>query len=389
MAKTRNANGEGNIRKRPDGTYEARLTVDGRRLSRYSKSRQEASRWLAKTRRARDQGLPPDITERMRLGAYLSDWIERAALHLRPEGTRRYRELIVHLTRHLGTVPLARLAPAHLDRAYAAMLAEPRGGGNKALAHLPLAAATVLHAHRCLHTALADAVREGVLARNVADLVRPPKSETYEPTIWTIEQARAFLRQVVHSPYGPLFVVIACTGMRSGEVRALRWADLEAGAGVLIVRNGLDRHRVAGPPKTRAGRRRIELPQLALQALKVQRVHIAEMKLAAGPAWRENELVFPSRIGTPLWPTSVRRALHALCDQAGLPAIRPHDLRHMQASILIAAGINTKAVSERLGHSTVNLTLSTYAHVMPTLQREAAEVLDRLLGDWETLAEGE
>ncbi|HEX6798642.1 MAG TPA: tyrosine-type recombinase/integrase, partial [Ktedonobacterales bacterium] len=270
----------------------------------------------------------------------------------------------------------AKLTPAAIGRCYAALQTEQH-----------LSATTVHHAHSVLRKALGDAVREGVLARNVATLtVGVPMPRDFEPTIWNLEQTRTFLAAVRSDRLGALYLVAACTGMRNGELRALRWRDVDLDTAHLSVRQGMQRGKrhtpeVAGAPKTRAGKRRVELPLLAVAALRAHRRRQAEERLRLGEAWADSSgLIFTTTVGTPLDGINLLKQFHALLDRLGLPRVRVHDLRHLQASLLLAAGIHPRVVAERLGHGSTKITQDTYSHVMPTLQREAADVLDRLFG---------
>jgi integrase len=382
----KHANGEGNIRRRVNGLYEARITVDGHRLSHYAATRTEVDAWLTAQKRNRDRGLPVTLDEKTPLGTYLADWLDRVQPTLRPSTHRRYRELAIHIAAHLGKIPLARLTPSQLERLYATVQRAPEDGG------AGLSTSTAHHVHAVLHKALEDAVHEGLLARNVASIAHSPRLEEFEPTVWSLAEVRMFLQAAARARLGPLYVLAACTGLRSGEVRGLRWKDVDLEGKVLRVRSALGRDNVAGALKTKGSRRRVELPALAVSALRAQQTRQEQERLELGAAWgrgHDTGLVFTSTVGTTLDGIHLLKAFYRLCDAAGLPRIRIHDLRHLQASLLLAAGINPKVVAERLGHARTSITMDTYSHVMPTLQREAADVLDRLLGDWESLQASE
>ncbi len=170
--------------------------------------------------------------------------------------------------------------------------------------------------------------------------------------------------------------------MRLGELLGLKWADVDIEAGVLYVRRGLYRVRgewVEGEPKSAAGKRKITLPALATAILKEHRLAKLEARLKAGPNWEDNGLVFATVTGRPIHPGDIRRTLKAILGRACLPRIRFHDLRHNHATILLKEGVNPRVVQERLGHAAVSMTLGTYSHVLPDLQAEAAEKLDRAL----------
>jgi integrase len=192
----------------------------------------------------------------------LADWLSRVEPRLRPSTHRRYQELAGHLKRHLGTVPLAKLTPAQIGRCYAALQLQPppagkgtpMGGGKQPRA---LSATTVHHCHAVLRKALGDAVREGLLARNVATLVvGAPMPDDFEPTIWTLEQTRTFLAVVRGDRLGAFYLHAACTGMRNGELRALRWRDIDLDTAHLQVRQAFQRGRLHQPQVAGARRRK-------------------------------------------------------------------------------------------------------------------------------------
>jgi integrase len=396
MRKRHAANGEGSIRHREsDGLWEARITVDGTRRSHYGKTRGEVSRWLAEQRRNRDHGLPIALNERTSLKAYFADWLIRVEPRLRPSTHQRYQELAGHLARYLGSVPLVKLTPAQIGRCYAA-LQQPAQATRDVPARAPLSVTTVHHCHAVLRKALSDAVREGVLPRNVATLViGAPMIQDFESTIWSLEQTRRFLGAVRSDRLGALYLLAACTGMRNGELRAVRWRDFDQDAAMLQVRQGFQRGKrhqpqVAGAPKTKAGKRRIELPLVAVGALRAHRARQAEERLALGDAWQDSTgLMFTTTVGTALDGINLLHQFYRLLGRLELPRVRIHDLRHLQGSLLLAAGVHPKVVAERLGHSRTQVTLDTYSHVAAGLQREAAEVLDKLFAtDEEDASQG-
>lgn len=372
----RRGNGEGTIRQRADGRWEAMATLpDGKRHSFYGKTRSEVNQKLIEVQRAMHQGLPPTLHARMRTVDYLDDWLARIEPTVRPSTHRRYRELLSHAVRQIGRIQLAKLTAAHLDRLYAHLQAPAEDGG------AGLSSSTAHRVHNVLHAALKDAVREGLLVRNVADVAHAPRDRDFAPQLWSVSQARDFLTAARAERLGNLYLVAALTGMRLGELLGLRWRDVDLEARTLHVRMVLGRDGELAEPKTRSGRRQIELSDLAVGALRAQRGQQAAERLRIGPAWRERDLVFTSTVGTALDGINTLKAFRRFLARAGLPRIRLHDLRHLQASLLLAAGVHPKVVAERLGHSRVNVTLNTYSHLLPTLQREAADVLDTLLSD--------
>jgi integrase len=168
--------------------------------------------------------------------------------------------------------------------------------------------------------------------------------------------------------------------LRQGELIALRWSDLDWETGVLSVQRQIQRIRGQGlvttEPKSKKSRRSIALGTSTLDTLRRHRQLLRTQARLAGDAWQPNDLIFPSTIGTPIEPRNLYRHFRRLLDRAGLPAIRFHDLRHTSATLLLECGVHPKVVQERLGHSSINLTLDTYSHVAPHMQRRAADLIE-------------
>ena len=198
-----------------------------------------------------------------------------------------------------------------------------------------------------------------------------------------IEQARKLDDVANADPLGALYVTAVTTGMRQGELFAVRWADVDLKAGAIQVRRRIGRvHKlglVEDEPKSDTSRRRIALTPLAVEVLRRHRASQNEVRLQAGPLWDDRDLVFPNSIGRPLEASNVRRRYHGFLDGAGLPRIRFHDLRHSVATIMLALGEHPKVVQEMLGHSDIRLTMGTYSHVLPGVQEGAVGRLGALL----------
>ncbi|HTE87245.1 MAG TPA: site-specific integrase, partial [Dehalococcoidia bacterium] len=168
---------------------------------------------------------------------------------------------------------------------------------------------------------------------------------------------------------------------RLGELLGLRWKDVDLDTGTVHVRQAaqrMDRTTQFVEPKTRRSRRQFTLPASMVAVLRGHRVRQNEQRLAIGRAWQDMGLVFSNEIGGPLVGTTVTNGFHAALARAGLPRMRFHDLRHGTASLLLAEGVPSRVVMERLGHSTIALTLGTYTHLIPALDQDAAERLDRV-----------
>ena len=363
--------------RRPDGRWEARISFEGKRKSFYGKTRQEAARLLAKGLRDRDSGLPL-VSERQTLEQYLATWLATIKPTVKPRTYQSYENLLrVHVFPRLGTVSLSKLSPQQLQVLYATDL------------ETGSSTTTVHHIHMVLHRALHAAFRLGLVQRNVCDLVDPPRMVHHEIVVLSAEQVREFLEAVKGERLEALFVLAITTGMRQGELLALRWKDLDLDAASLTIRATLQRLRGQGfvfsSPKTRKSWRKITLSARAVEVLRRHRTQQATEGAALGSGWDEQDLVFPNGMGRPLEGGNVlQRELRPLLAKAGLPKIRFHDLRHTAATLLLLQGVHVKIVSGLLGHASVAITMDLYSHVLPNMQRQAASAMDTLLDSYDS-----
>jgi integrase len=374
----RRANGEGSITQLPDGRWMARLDCgwsDGRRVRRafFARTRAEAAGKLSKALADRDRGLPVALPKQT-VVQFLSRWLdESVTTSVRPRTATRYRELVeLHILPTLGRTSLTKLTPQDLRQLYAAKLAEG------------LAPRTVGHIHRVLHHALGQALRWDLVARNVCDAVDPPRVTRTEIRALNPDEARHFLAAAVDDPLEALYVLALTTGMRQGELLGLKWQDIDLDNGALQVRRTIGRVRgqgfVESEPKSAKGRRHIALAPSTTNALRRHRERQFAERLTAGMVVGGESFVFCNGLGRPIEPQNLLyRSFHKLLQRADLPRMRFHDLRHSAASLLLSMGIHPKVVQELLGHSQISLTLDTYSHVLPGLQRQAVDDLGALL----------
>ena len=201
---------------------------------------------------------------------------------------------------------------------------------------------------------------------------------------WTPQQARTFLAAVEGDRFYALWVLLLTTGMRRGELAGLRWCDVDLDARVLSVvrtRVSVAYSVCESDPKTRSSRRTITLDARVVGVLRAHRRRQLEERLAWGGAWTDTGYVFTREDGWPMHPERISVLFSRLVEIAGVPKIRLHDLRHTSASLALASGVHPKVVGERLGHSSISVTLDLYSHVMPSLQAEAAAKLGALILD--------
>lgn len=298
--------------------------------------------------------------------------------------------LVAYVVPRLGQLPLQDLSPAHLHRLYDEL---EESGGRRGEG---LAPKTVLNVHRVLHKAMADAVRDGKLARNVLDSVQAPAAGRPRTGVWSVEQLRGFLTHVREERLYAAWLLLATTGMRRGEVAALAWEDLDLESGRLRVAWTLGvvdaRATWKRTPKSRAGERTMALDPATVEALRSHRAQQAGERLQAGPAWNRrqadwrgehrDDLVFTWPDGSLINPERFSRWFRSHCEGAGLPRIRLHDVRHTYATAGLAAATgwhDVKIMSERLGHANVGITLDLYAHVLPVADERTAHTLARVI----------
>lgn len=370
----RRGNGEGSIRLRPDGRWEARYTLpDGTRHSIMGKTRAEVAKKLTEALRNLDRGIIAPKDERLTLGAFLDNWL----VTKKPEVEHGYwvrceAYVRLYIKPALGRIPLVQLTAHQLAKLYAHRL------------EAGAAANTVRHLHATIHAALEDALRLDLVARNVADLVRPPKAPHLEMKTFTPEQANLFLETATGDNLEALYVLMLTSACRLGELLGLRWPALDLERGEMRITSAMKDvlgHRTLGRPKTPRSRRTIPLTPLAVASLKRHKAKQAEERLAQGGDWNPDQLVFCTTVGTPWSQSNFRtREYIAMLHKAGLPYIRPHDLRHTAATLLLLEGVQPLVVSEMLGHASVAFTLAVYGHVLADMRKPARDAMERLFG---------
>ncbi|HEX8397676.1 MAG TPA: site-specific integrase [Pyrinomonadaceae bacterium] len=371
----------GQLIKRGDDTWLVRVYLgedaNGKRKyhnETFKGTKKEADKVLRKVLEDRDKGLLGDARKQT-LKEYLGVWLENIAKpRLEYRTFKDYNDLLErYVYQPLGKIKLYDLKAIHIQKLYSDMQA--RG----------LSPRVVRYTHSVLSSALKKAVELDVLPRNVATLVQLPKQTRKEMDVLTQKECVQFLHKLKDERFAALFSFALATGMRPEEYLALQWKDIDLEKGTATVRRALVTHRKGGgwhfgEPKTKKSRRTLPLPKSIIRELQAHRRQQGEARLKLGSAWQNYDLVFPSELGTPLNPPNVTRHFKRILKDAELrTSIRLYDLRHTCATLLLQAGINPKIVSERLGHSTIVLTLDVYSHVLPNMQEAASDELDRLI----------
>jgi integrase len=348
------------------------VTGERRQKRETFKTEKEAKAALSARLVALEQGTAVE-SSRTTVREYLYRWLESAVKPTVRETTyRRHAGLIrMHVVPYIGNVPLQRLTALQVQELYDTLRTTQRGDGKAGT----LSVRSVRYVHVILKQALKQAVRWRLVPHNAAEGAEPPRAVRPHIDVWDAGEAARFLDAAQGDSYGAIWEVALGTGLRKGELLALRWCDVELERATLHVRrtiteteDGVD----YGEPKTKAGRRTLKLSPDGVEALLAHRV-------ARPLAIDAEALVFQSAAGTPIFQRNLSRRFYALTARAGLGHIPFHGLRHTHATLLLAEGVNVKAVSARLGHASIQITLDTYAHWLPQMDDQAAAAIGRAL----------
>jgi integrase len=398
------ANGEGTIYQRKDGRWEGAafvLTTAGahRRVRIYAATREAARRKLTRLIEQSDQGIPV-ASAAWTVQEYLGYWLRTVVLQeRRPKTYQGYKGVVrLHLVPGLGRKRLAKLTAQDVrvfltrlrrecqccKNGWDAQRKEPQCCARKGsqCCQSTLSPRMVQFVHAVLRNALECAVREEVIPRNAARLVKIAAPQYVVNRGLTAPQAQAVLQAAQTQRLGALYVLALFLGLRRGELLGLRWEDVDLDGGKLEVVHNLQR--VGGalqlvPPKTEGSRRTVPLPSACVEALREHKRRQFRERSDAWPDWEDHGLVFPSRRGTPMEPDNLRRSWSVIRTAAGLPGVRFHDLRHTCVTLLLDLGTPPHVVREIVGHSAIEVTMTIYAHVSLEEKRKALGKLGEAL----------
>jgi integrase len=379
MARKRRGRGEGAIFQREDnGLWVSTISLgyDGngkrRRRTLYGKTKDEVQKKLRKLQDETDRGRIPEAS-RLTVGQFLDNWLETIKTKKAPYTVRGYeRDVRLYLKPHLGNVKVRELTTAHVERLYVDLSKAKTTRGKTGVSPTMQRKATVT-----LGAALRVAVKRGLLGANPVRDVDKPLVERKEIRVLDLDQLGLFMKEAEKDRLYAIYVLAVDSGAREGELFALAWRDIDFAAGCIHIRHTLeeidDSIRLK-EPKTKKSRRKIPVTRFTLDALQEHRKNM----LAEGH-YRPDGPVFCDTAGGFLRKANVlHRSFEPILKRAGLPHFRPYDLRHTCATLLLLAGENPKVVSERLGHSSISITLDTYSHVLPTMQERAADKLNTI-----------
>lgn len=368
----RRAAGEGSITQRKNGTWAAAINVgtdaNGKRVRKwvYGETQKQVVDELTKLRLQKQGGtLTP--TSKLTVAEFLQQWLDTSAsLRVRRTTLANYQQNVEnHINPVVGTIKLDKLTPVNVLSIYTAMAKAGKSPRTQQLIHT------------ILRRALSVAVKWRLIISNPCDACDRPSAPKHEAAFLDAEQAGKLLTAVKGDRLEALYVLALTSGLRQGELFGLEWQDINFDTGTISVRRSLKYLKGefwTEEPKTDRSRRNVAIPRMAVDALHDHRRRVM-IEGRAGEA-----RIFSHPDGSPLtWDFIRRKSLLPLLKAAGLPAIRFHDLRHTSASLLFAAGTNPKIVQERLGHSSIAITLDIYSHAIPSMQTEAANTLENML----------
>lgn len=381
---TRAAKGAGSIRKRADGTWEARFVVghdpgSGKQIRKsvYGKTQKEVREKLTKVTSeidANDYSEPTRIT----LKQWLDIWQKEYLNSVKPRTRDSYKSNIEkHIAPALGAIKLQDLNALQIQHFY-------NGLTNK-ITGLPLSAKSKANIHGTLHKALEQAKKLGYIRSNPADKPDLPKIQRAEIKPLDDCEIGTFLKVINGHPFEPVYLVTLFTGMREGEVLGLTWDCVDFDNKAIIIKQQLQMERGSNGKyslvPTKNGKSRTITPaRFVMDVLKKERTSQIENRLMAGDAWDNPfNLVFTNAFGSNLCAQTVYHNFKKLAAAAGVPDARFHDLRHSYAVAALRSGDDIKTVQSNLGHHTAAFTLDTYAHVTEQMKRESASRMDKFI----------
>jgi len=365
MARKRRVKGEGSVFfEEGKGLWVARITLpDGRRKSKSHKRQDIVRNWLLTARsELRDGVLPKDDTTTF--SQFATNYMDTVAKpSLRPKTMESYSSLLrIHIIPAIGKVKLSQLRPNDLQTLYSKKLESG------------LSRRTVHYIHSIIHKILDQALKWGFVVRNVADLVNAPTPGKRMLSVWNREEVNKFLdfARLYNPRFYLVYVLCIYGGFREGEVLGIHKSDVSPERATITVNHAVQYLIGKGvtitTPKTDSSRRSVKLPAFVMKLLKEK-----------SDGLKENQLLFTTDSGKPINPRFLIKHFKDDLKSAGLPEIRFHDLRHTSATLLLSANVHPKVVQERLGHSSITLTLDTYSSVLPDIQDEAVDKLDKYL----------
>lgn len=302
----------------------------------------------------------------------LNQWLEDKQTKVKKQTLTTYRWIVEkHIVPSLGNFELNQITPRLIQNLYTRLTKERI-----------LSDENVQKVHTLINDSLKKAERWELISRNPASRVDRPRADKKEIKVWNVQEVQTFLKFAEnYNRYYIAFLLALTTGMRQGEILGLRWKDIDFAQGCLRITQTLsvDGKELLPYTKTKAGTRTVDLPEETLEKLLIHKNVVEQEKLELGDQYVNFDLVVCTSSGTTTNKSNIRRTFKAIIKKADLPKIRFHDMRHTHATLLLLQGVNPKIVSERLGHADVRITLDTYSHLLPSMQKETARNFGKML----------
>ncbi len=355
-------------------------TITGKRRQKcytFYGNKKDAEKFLTEKLRELDTGILID-TKKMKFGEYLDYWKDKTFNNLEVTTKEGYIQKIEkHIKPYLSNILLENLKPLHLQNFYEEKLKSGKLDGRGGLS-----SRTVLAIHRIIHSALQQAVKWQLVARNVAEAVEPPKAKKYKAKFLNDKQTEELIKKAKNTDIYIPIVIAVYTGARRGEVLGLNWNNVDLEKGIIKIidnlcatNNGL----IIKQPKTNSGIRTIAISETLIKILKKHKINQMRNKIRLGINYQDNNMVCCYEDGHLFNPKRFSAKFHELLENNNLPVIRFHDLRHSHASLLVKMGVQPKEISSRLGHSNIGITMDLYSHLYEETDREVAKIFDKLI----------
>lgn len=369
--------------------------ADGRWAAKYRRDRHDRWRWVygktkteAKTKlQTKLHELEDGLTaDGWTVGAWVDRWLGRGDWPaLTTQDNYAYR--LGLLPDWFRAVPLKAVTAEQVEQLLDDLLAAKTAHGK------PRSPRTVADVRTVLLQVFRDAHGRRLIGWNPVEPTRPPRYRAEEPEPLDVDEAGRLLQAVGGHRLESMWIVMLSLGLRISEVSWLRWSDVDLEAGTLTVRRtrtrtAAGRIQERDDTKSDRSRRRIRLPRSCIDAMRVWKVEQAAERLAAGPAWHDLDLVWPTTVGTPYDRGNLRRTLSRACKRAGIRHVNPHLLRHSAASFMLAQGIPSRTIMDVLGQSSDRM-IRRYQHVHDSLRDDAAAAMDSLFDGMPKAADGD
>ena len=372
MAKRR-GNKEGSIYQRTNGTWRAQVTIGGKRLSFTGSTQKECRKWIRDTARRIENGLNFEGAT-IQYSEFLENWLASIQHSLRDATWRQYCQLVRdYVIPTLGGTRLMELHPANIQALYDKLIRAGKG------------LRTVQMVHIVIHRSLKQAVKVGILNRNPDEATNPPKPKRREMEFLDEAQVQKLLIAAEQSQqrHLALYQLAVSSGMRQGELLGLKWSDISWVNHQIQIKRQLKRLPKNGfefaPPKTKSGVRTIAVGEQIISGLQKHRKLISAEMHSWSDDVEDHDLVFPNPQGHPTNSRYLLTQFKQLLREANLPILRFHDLRHTAATLMLNKGIPVLVVARRLGHAKPSITLDIYGHLVPSMQTQAAELMDEVI----------